>query len=207
VINNKFLPEDFNLEEWKLFKKYNNRMEKQSRHIDAWFVDEPNLSEEELKKRMAYNKEHLIKDTLDQIAKGLLVEETSESTGVPCGGQCEPTPQSVKQENTEPQVQEQPVAKAEPEVISYKPIEEIEQKPQLRPQDQPMPSVMQPIEQQPPERSKVFEAPQNEQARPPMSMPENEELKLLQDVSSKLDRLIDLAEKIVTQKSKSKRQG
>jgi len=38
-------------------------------------------------------------------------------------------------------------------------------------------------------------------------MPENEELKLLQDVSSKLDRLIDLAEKIVTQKSKSKRQG
>ena len=197
MINNKFLPEDFNLEEWKLFKKYNNRMEKQSRHIDAWFVDEPNLSEEELKKRMAYNKEHLIKDTLDQIAKGLLVEETSESTGVPCGGQCEPTPQSVKQENTEPQVQEQPVAKAEPEVISYKPVEV----------DQPMPSVMQPIEQQPPERSKVFEAPQNEQARPPMSMPENEELKLLQDVSSKLDRLIDLAEKIVTQKSKSKRQG
>jgi len=191
VINNKFLPEDFNLEEWKLFKKYNNRMEKQSRHIDAWFVDEPNLSEEELKKRMAYNKEHLIKDTLDQIAKGLLVEETSESTGVPCGGQCEPTPQSVKQENTEPQVQEQPVAKAEPEVISYKPVEV----------EQPMPSVVQP------EKPKVVETPQVEQARPPMNMPENEELKLLQDVSSKLDRLIDLAEKIVTQKSKSKRQG
>lgn len=206
MINNKFLPEDFNLEEWKLFKKYNNRLEKQSRHIDAWFVDEPSLSEEELKKRLAYNKEHLIKDTLEQIAKGLLVEETPESTGAPCGGQCEPTPQSVKQESAKPQVQEQPVVKAEPEVISYKPIEEIEQKPQLRPQDQPMPSVMQPIEQQPPERSKVFEAPQNEQARPPMSMPENEELKLLQDVSSKLDRLIDLAEKIVTQKSKSKRQ-
>ena len=191
MINNKFLPEDFNLEEWKLFKKYNNRMEKQSRHIDAWFVDEPNLSEEELKKRMAYNKEHLIKDTLDQIAKGLLVEETSESTGVPCGGQCEPTPQSVKQENTEPQVQEQPVAKAEPEVISYKPVEV----------EQPMPSVVQP------EKPKVVETPQVEQARPPMNMPENEELKLLQDVSSKLDRLIDLAEKIVTQKSKSKRQG
>lgn len=200
MINNKFLPEDFNLEEWKLFKKYNNRLEKQSRHIDAWFVDEPSLSEEELKKRLAYNKEHLIKDTLDQIAKGLLVEETSEATGAFCGGQCEPAPQPVKQENTEPQVQEQPVAKAEPEVISYKPVE-VEQ------QDQPMPSVVQPMQQQPPERSKVFEAPQNEQARPPMSMPENEELKLLQDVSSKLDRLIDLAEKIVTQKSKSKRQG
>ena len=191
MINNKFLPEDFNLEEWKLFKKYNNRLEKQSRHIDAWFVDEPSLSEEELKKRLAYNKEHLIKDTLDQIAKGLLVEETSESTGVPCGGQCEPTPQSVKQENTEPQVQEQPVAKAEPEVISYKPVEV----------EQPMPSVVQP------EKPKVVETPQVEQARPPMNMPENEELKLLQDVSSKLDRLIDLAEKIVTQKSKSKRQG
>jgi len=194
VINNKFLPEDFNLEEWKLFKKYNNRLEKQSRHIDAWFVDEPSLSEEELKKRLAYNKEHLIKDTLDQIAKGLLVEETSEATGAFCGGQCEPAPQPVKQENTEPQVQEQPVAKAEPEVISYKPVE-VEQ------QDQPMPSVVQP------EKPKVVEAPQVEQARPPMNMPENEELKLLQDVSSKLDRLIDLAEKIVTQKSKSKRQG
>ena len=194
MIDNKFLPEDFNLEEWKLFKKYNNRLEKQSRHIDAWFVDEPSLSEEELKKRLAYNKEHLIKDTLDQIAKGLLVEETSEATGAFCGGQCEPVPQPVKQENTEPQVQEQPVAKAEPEVISYKPVE-VEQ------QDQPMPSVVQP------EKPKVFEAPQVEQARPPMNMSENEELKLLQDVSSKLDRLIDLAEKIVTQKSKSKRQG
>lgn len=75
MVNNDFLPEDFDLEEWKLFKKYNNRMEKQSRHIDAWFVDEPNLSEEELKKRMAYNKEHLIKDTLEQIAKGVLVTE------------------------------------------------------------------------------------------------------------------------------------
>jgi len=191
VINNKFLPEDFNLEEWKLFKKYNNRLEKQSRHIDAWFVDEPSLSEEELKKRLAYNKEHLIKDTLDQIAKGLLVEETSEATGAFCGGQCEPAPQPVKQENTEPQVQEQPVAKAEPEVISYKPVEV----------EQPMPSVVQP------EKPKVVETPQVEQARPPMNMPENEELKLLQDVSSKLDRLIDLAEKIVTQKSKSKRQG
>lgn len=188
MINNKFLPEDFNLEEWKLFKKYNNRLEKQSRHIDAWFVDEPSLSEEELKKRLAYNKEHLIKDTLDQIAKGLLVEETSEATGAFCGGQCEPAPQPVKQENTEPQVQEQPVAKAEPEVISYKPVEV----------EQPMPSVVQP---------KVVETPQVEQARPPMNMSENEELKLLQDVSSKLDRLIDLAEKIVTQKSKSKRQG
>lgn len=191
MINNKFLPEDFNLEEWKLFKKYNNRLEKQSRHIDAWFVDEPSLSEEELKKRLAYNKEHLIKDTLDQIAKGLLVEETSEATGAFCGGQCEPAPQPVKQENTEPQVQEQPVAKAEPEVISYKPVEV----------EQPMPSVVQP------EKPKVVEAPQVEQARPPMNIPENEELKLLQDVSSKLDRLIDLAEKIVTQKSKSKRQG
>jgi len=191
VINNKFLPEDFNLEEWKLFKKYNNRLEKQSRHIDAWFVDEPSLSKEELKKRLAYNKEHLIKDTLDQIAKGLLVEETSEATGAFCGGQCEPAPQPVKQENTEPQVQEQPVAKAEPEVISYKPVEV----------EQPMPSVVQP------EKPKVVEAPQVEQARPPMNIPENEELKLLQDVSSKLDRLIDLAEKIVTQKSKSKRQG
>jgi len=191
VINNKFLPEDFNLEEWKLFKKYNNRLEKQSRHIDAWFVDEPSLSEEELKKRLAYNKEHLIKDTLDQIAKGLLVEETSEATGAFCGGQCEPAPQPVKQENTEPQVQEQPVAKAEPEVISYKPVEV----------EQPMPSVAQP------EKPKVVETPQVEQARPPMNMPESEELKLLQDVSSKLDRLIDLAEKIVTQKSKSKRQG
>ena len=191
MINNKFLPEDFNLEEWKLFKKYNNRLEKQSRHIDAWFVDEPSLSEEELKKRLAYNKEHLIKDTLDQIAKGLLVEETSEATGAFCGGQCEPAPQPVKQENTEPQVQEQPVAKAEPEVISYKPVEV----------EQPMPSVVQP------EKPKVVETPQVEQARPPMNMPENEELKLLQDVSSKLDRLIDLAEKIVTQKSKSKRQG
>lgn len=197
MINNKFLPEDFNLEEWKLFKKYNNRLEKQSRHIDAWFVDEPSLSEEELKKRLAYNKEHLIKDTLDQIAKGLLVEETSEATGAFCGGQCEPAPQPVKQENTEPQVQEQPVAKAEPEVISYKPVEV----------EQPMPSVVQPMQQQPPEEPKVFEAPQVEQARPPMNMSENEELKLLQDVSSKLDRLIDLAEKIVTQKSKSKRQG
>lgn len=191
MINNKFLPEDFNLEEWKLFKKYNNRLEKQSRHIDAWFVDEPSLSEEELKKRLAYNKEHLIKDTLDQIAKGLLVEETSEATGAFCGGQCEPAPQPVKQENTEPQVQEQPVAKAEPEVISYKPVEV----------EQPMPSVVQP------EKPKVVETPQVEQTRPPMNMPENEELKLLQDVSSKLDRLIDLAEKIVTQKSKSKRQG
>lgn len=197
MINNKFLPEDFNLEEWKLFKKYNNRLEKQSRHIDAWFVDEPSLSEEELKKRLAYNKEHLIKDTLDQIAKGLLVEETSEATGAFCGGQCEPAPQPVKQENTEPQVQEQPVAKAEPEVISYKPVEV----------EQLMPSVVQPMQQQPPEEPKVFEAPQVEQARPPMNMSENEELKLLQDVSSKLDRLIDLAEKIVTQKSKSKRQG
>lgn len=197
MINNKFLPEDFNLEEWKLFKKYNNRLEKQSRHIDAWFVDEPSLSEEELKKRLAYNKEHLIKDTLDQIAKGLLVEETSEATGAFCGGQCEPAPQPVKQENTEPQVQEQPVAKTEPEVISYKPVEV----------EQPMPSVVQPMQQQPPEEPKVFEAPQVEQARPPMNMSENEELKLLQDVSSKLDRLIDLAEKIVTQKSKSKRQG
>lgn len=197
MIDNKFLPEDFNLEEWKLFKKYNNRLEKQSRHIDAWFVDEPSLSEEELKKRLAYNKEHLIKDTLDQIAKGLLVEETSEATGAFCGGQCEPAPQPVKQENTEPQVQEQPVAKAEPEVISYKPVEV----------EQPMPSVVQPMQQQPPEKPKVFEAPQVEQARPPMNMSENEELKLLQDVSSKLDRLIDLAEKIVTQKSKSKRQG
>lgn len=192
MINNKFLPEDFNLEEWKLFKKYNNRLEKQSRHIDAWFVDEPSLSEEELKKRLAYNKEHLIKDTLEQIAKGLLVEETSEATGAFCGGQCEPVPQPVKQENTEPQVQESPpVAKAEPEVISYKPVEV----------EQPMPSVVQP------EKPKVVETPQVEQARPPMNMPENEELKLLQDVSSKLDRLIDLAEKIVTQKSKSKRQG
>lgn len=191
MINNKFLPEDFNLEEWKLFKKYNNRLEKQSRHIDAWFVDEPSLSEEELKKRLAYNKEHLIKDTLDQIAKGLLVEETSEVTGAFCGGQCEPAPQPVKQENTEPQVQEQPVAKAESEVISYKPVEV----------EQPMPSVVQP------EKPKAVETPQVEQARPPMNMPENEELKLLQDVSSKLDRLIDLAEKIVTQKSKSKRQG
>lgn len=191
MIDNKFLPEDFNLEEWKLFKKYNNRLEKQSRHIDAWFVDEPSLSEEELKKRLAYNKEHLIKDTLDQIAKGLLVEETSEATGAFCGGQCEPAPQPVKQENTEPQVQEQPVAKAEPEVISYKPVEV----------EQPMPSVVQP------EKPKVVETPQVEQARPPMNMSENEELKLLQDVSSKLDRLIDLAEKIVTQKSKSKRQG
>lgn len=194
MIDNKFLPEDFNLEEWKLFKKYNNRLEKQSRHIDAWFVDEPSLSEEELKKRLAYNKEHLIKDTLDQIAKGLLVEETPETAGAFCGGQCEPVPQ--------PQMQEQPVTKAEPEIISYKPIE-------TEQQERPTMPVAPSKEQQPPERPQTIEPPQPqaEQVRPPMNMPESEELKLLQDVSSKLDKLIDLAEQMITSKSKSKRQG
>jgi hypothetical protein len=197
VIDNKFLPEDFNLEEWRLFKKYNNRLEKQSRHIDAWFVDEPSLSEEELKKRLAYNKEHLIKDTLDQIAKGLLVEETPETAGASCGGQCEPAPQP------QPQIKEKPVAKEKPEVVSYKPIEiEHEQ------QDRPAVAVEPPKEQQPPEKPRIVEAPQPqvEQARPPMNMPENEELRLLQDVSSKLDKLIDLAEQMITSKSKNKRQ-
>lgn len=199
-----FLPEDFNLEEWKLFKKYNNREEKRSRHIDAWAIDEPNLPEEEKQRRLAYNKEHLIKDTLDQVAKGLLVEETPETAGAFCGGQCEPVPQP------QPQIKEQPVAKAEPKLISYQPVEiEVE----IKRQDQPVASVEPPKEQQPPERQRIVEAPhpekqlQAEQVRPQMNMPVNEELKLLQDVSSKLDRLIDLAEQMITSKSKSKRQG
>lgn len=65
-----FLPSDFDLEEWKLFRKYNNREEKRSRHIDAWFFDQPGLTKEQWQERLEYNKEHLIKDLFDQIANG-----------------------------------------------------------------------------------------------------------------------------------------
>lgn len=185
MVNNDFLPEDFNLEEWKLFKKYNNRMEKQSRHIDAWFVDEPNLSEEELKKRMAYNKEHLIKDTLEQIAKGVLVTEENMYVGVPQNQSCETCEPTVVEK---PQVlEETPEKPEEVKAGSYKPIEEpVEVKPE------PVPAPPTPPE-------------------PITNAPSNGQADMLNDIANKLDRLIALAEslteEIASQKSRNKKRG
>lgn len=182
MVNNDFLPEDFNLEEWKLFKKYNNRMEKQSRHIDAWFVDEPNLSEEELKKRMAYNKEHLIKDTLEQIAKGVLVTEENMYVGVPQNQPCETCEPAVAEVI---QVSEQPeepwLTKEEVEAILYKAIEEplveVKEEPPVEVKPEPVPAPPTPPE-------------------PITNAPSNGQADMLNDIANKLDRLIALAESL-----------
>jgi hypothetical protein len=59
--------DSINVEEFKLFRKYNNREERQARHIDCYMYDEPNITEEELNRRKEYNRQKLIEDTLAQL--------------------------------------------------------------------------------------------------------------------------------------------
>ena len=70
-----YIPEDFDINKWRLFRKFNNREERNARHIDAWFFDQSNMPKEEWERRLQYNKEHLIKDTLEQIANSGLFED------------------------------------------------------------------------------------------------------------------------------------
>lgn len=70
----------FDVEEFKLFVKYNNKKERSARHIDAYLLD-TNLTEQELNSRMEYNKLKLEQSLVDQIVKG----EFSKEEGDVCG--------------------------------------------------------------------------------------------------------------------------
>lgn len=52
-------------EEFKLFLKYNNKVERGVRHKDAYFLDD--AEEKEADKKIEYNKKAMIKDSLEQL--------------------------------------------------------------------------------------------------------------------------------------------
>lgn len=56
--------EKLDLDEFKLFIKYNNRKERKYRHIDLYYVDSP-----EQQDLIRINEEKLKKDTLEQTAR------------------------------------------------------------------------------------------------------------------------------------------
>lgn len=55
----------FDVEEFKLFRKFNNRHERAGRHIDVYHVKDKN---DVLK--IEYNKEKLREDTITQLQRG-----------------------------------------------------------------------------------------------------------------------------------------
>lgn len=60
---------NMNMDDYNLWKKFNNREERQLRGVDAKLIDEPNISNEEILSRLEYNKEALKRITLEQIKK------------------------------------------------------------------------------------------------------------------------------------------
>lgn len=68
---NKYLG-DLSFDDVELFLAFNNREERNNRHIDYYCVDDPNLSEEEVEKFMKYNKKKLIDATRSQILNGVI---------------------------------------------------------------------------------------------------------------------------------------
>lgn len=186
-----FLPEDFNLEEWKLFKKYNNREEKQSRHIDAWAIDEPNLPEEEKQRRLAYNKEHLIKDTLEQLSKGLLVEENNALLQT-CD-ECQDIPKQVK---PEPVLQEVSTNGAETSYNTEKAPEKTTVIDVTELLDLKKPETVKPVVEEP------IPVPNQEQTNDTAPL-----TNLMEDMNKKLDKLINLMEALVEKEPKSKSKG
>lgn len=60
---------NLNIEEFKLFVKYNNREEKRSRHIDTYFFDSPNYTPEQVAEM---NTKALERDSLEQIQNNTL---------------------------------------------------------------------------------------------------------------------------------------
>lgn len=58
--------DNFDIEEFKLFRKFNNSKERKERHIDSYVLEESD-SLDRLEEKVEYNEEKLIKDTIDQI--------------------------------------------------------------------------------------------------------------------------------------------
>lgn len=56
--------EQMDLDEFKLFIKYNNRKERKHRHVDLYYVDHPDRHD-----LIRINEEKLKKDTLEQMAR------------------------------------------------------------------------------------------------------------------------------------------
>lgn len=96
--------DSFDLEEFKLFIKYNNKGERSARHIDAYLLDD-SLTEQELNSRIEYNKLKLEQSLVDQIVKGEFSEEKSRGGSV-CGEctECEPEKNTQVDGEADPQV-------------------------------------------------------------------------------------------------------
>lgn len=58
---------DFNMDEYKLWRQFNNKEERQNRQLDVKFIDEPGISDEEIRSRLEYDREALLKSSLEQI--------------------------------------------------------------------------------------------------------------------------------------------
>lgn len=57
----------FDVKEFELFKKFNNNFERKNRHIDTFFLDNPQETLEEKKEKAKINEEKLIHDTKQQL--------------------------------------------------------------------------------------------------------------------------------------------
>lgn len=58
---------DINIEEYKLWREFNNKEERNFRSQDAFYIDEPGIDSQEIERRIKYNKEKLIEITQKQI--------------------------------------------------------------------------------------------------------------------------------------------
>lgn len=62
--------DSFDVEEFKRFRKFNNEKERKTRHIDSFFLDNPELNEEEIEEIIKLNLKKLLEDTKKQIEDG-----------------------------------------------------------------------------------------------------------------------------------------
>lgn len=58
---------DINLEEYALWRKFNNRTERMQRRTDVTYIDEPGISDDEIKRRILENNEKLKLITKEQL--------------------------------------------------------------------------------------------------------------------------------------------
>lgn len=59
--------DSFDYEEFEIFRQFNNGNERKSRHVDTFFLDNPEETKEQLLEKARTNEKTLLKDTLSQI--------------------------------------------------------------------------------------------------------------------------------------------
>lgn len=60
--------DEFDIEEFKLFRKFNNSEERKNRHVDSYMI-ENSEKKDKLEEKIKYNRDALIKDTLIQVER------------------------------------------------------------------------------------------------------------------------------------------